>query len=207
MKERVIILRTIKWSESDLMVHTLNGRGGRMNFIARSALKSRKRFGGGVLEPTHYILANYKPGSQRDDESPLHHLNDAELIKGFDGLRDNFERLEVALAIVGLMEKVAQPGVEDSPEIFDLLGNALFSAEHSIRPSLLRLHFEVKLLYLLGVLPPQPWIGDFLRRPLKEHEQIQVQDSDLKRFLTETRQLMSRYLQGLGSSSFDGVEI
>lgn len=207
MKERVIILRTIKWSEADLMVHTLNGRGGRMNFIARSALKSRKRFGGGILEPTHYILANYKPSSARDDEAPLHHLNDAELIKGFDGLRDNFERLEAALAMVGLMEKVAQPGIEDSPEIFDLLGNALFAAEQSSRPAVLRIHFETKLLYLLGVLPPQTWTAEFLRRPLKEHMQIEIQESDLRRCQTEEKQLIQRYLQGLGSSSFDGVEI
>ncbi len=54
-KTRLIILRTIKYSEADLIVHGLNTEGARINFMAKSALKSRKRFGGGVLEPTHYM--------------------------------------------------------------------------------------------------------------------------------------------------------
>lgn len=197
MKERAIILRTIKLGESDLIVHTLNSQGGRMNFLARSALKSRKRFGGGILEPTHYILAHYKPGTSRDDEAPLHHLNDAELIKGFNGLREKYERLEVALHMVQIVAKVAQPGVEDAADLFDLLGNGLFAAESSHRPELLKLQFDTKLLYVQGVLPPSPLLNPFMRRPLKEHALVNLSEKEIISAENELKHTMQRFLQGL----------
>ena len=174
MNEKIIVLRTFKWSEADLMVHGLNARGARLSFIARGAMRSKKRFSGGILEPTHYIMAHYKPGYSRNDEAPLHQLQEAQLIKGFDGLREVYERLEAALFMVGLMDKVAQPGVEDSPELFDLLGNGLFAAESSTHLEILRLQFEVKLLYLQGVLPSQGWYSDLLSRALKDHAEIVI---------------------------------
>lgn len=197
MKDRIIILRTIKYGESDLIIHGLNSGGGRMNFLAKSALKSRKRFGGGILEPTHYILAHYRMGSSKDDEGPLHLLTDAELIKGFQGLRENYERLEVALSMVQLIAKVAQPGVEDAPDVFDLLGNGLFAAESSHRPELLKLQFEAKLLYIQGVMPQNPALSPLLRRPLKDHALVGLAEQEVLRAQADVNSLLSRFLQGL----------
>lgn len=197
MKERIIILRTVKYSEADLIVHGLTPGGGRMNFLARSALKSRKRFGGGVLEPTHYILAHYRAGTAKNDEAPLHHLEEAVLIKGFQGVRDNYDRLEVALGMVQVIAKIAQPGIEDAPDVFDLLGNGLFAAETCHRPELLKLQFEAKLLYIQGVLPPNPSLGPLLRRPLKDHALVGLAEQEIIRAQNEVSGLLSRFLQGL----------
>lgn len=199
MKEKLIVLRTFKWRESDLMVHGLSPQGQRLSFLARGALKSKKRFGGGVLEPTHYILAHYKPQPSRDDENPLHTLQEAEVLRGFDGLREVYERLDSALFMVGLMDKVAQPGITDAPELFDLLGNALKAAEASCHLELLRLHFEVKLLYLLGVLPSQGWYAPLLQRSLQDHASLEILPHELRRFQNEIKILTQRYLQGLGN--------
>ncbi|MGE0762482.1 MAG: DNA repair protein RecO [Bdellovibrionales bacterium] len=204
MKEKLIVLRTFKWSEADLMVHGLNPQGARMSFIARGAMKSRKRFSGGILEPTHYILAHYRPSQSRHDESPLHNLQEAELIKGFNGLRDVYERLETALSMVGLMEKVAQPGVTDSSELFDLLGNGLFAAESSTKLEMLKLQFEAKLLYVQGVLPSQGWFADLLKHPLRDHGRIEISHEELRRFQNELKSLLQRHLQGLSPMGNEG---
>jgi DNA repair protein RecO (recombination protein O) len=205
MKEKIIILRTFKWREADLMVHGLNPKGGRMHFIARGGAKSRKRFGGGILEPTHYILAHYRPGHSRDDEAPLHTIEEAELIKGFNGLRDRYERLELALFMLSLTARVAHPGVEDAPELFDLLGNGLYAAETSFHFDLLRLQFEAKLLYLQGVLPASPEYAPLLQPPLKEHAQIQLSKEDFNRIQHEVKVGIERYLGGLAGPN--GLEL
>ncbi len=207
MKEKVIVLRNYKWSESDLMVHTLNSAGAKMCFVARGALRSKKRFSGGVLEPTHYILAHYQESRRSVDEEPLHLLQDAELIKGFNGIRESYDRIEVALAMVGHMAKVAQPGVDDGTDLFDLLGNGLFAAESSFQAQLLRLQFETKLLYLQGVLPTQLQYAELLKRPLKEHHLIQLSADEMKFLKFEVKNNLERYLQGLGPLSTDSAEI
>lgn len=167
-KERIIVIRTIKHGDSNLIVHGINSQGARMNFFARGAAKSRKRFGGGVLEPTHFLEVTYKVNSSPDDD-PLHSLLEAGIIREFPKLREKYERLEVALYLLRLVSKVSQQGVVDASELFNLLGNALAAAESSNQPSLLRLHFEIKILQTQGVLDSSPEMLDWLKRPISDH--------------------------------------
>ena len=197
VKEKIIILRTMKWRESDILIHGINPKGGRVHFLARGGANSRRRFGGGVLEATHYVNAHYKVASSRDDEAPLHFLQEAELIKGFTGLRDRLDRLELALEMVALVAKVAQPGVEDAPELFDILGNGLFAAESTFHPEMLRLQFEAKLLYILGAHSGHSSHTALLQPPLKEHARINISADELNQLRREIHNGMQRYLQGL----------
>jgi DNA repair protein RecO (recombination protein O) len=170
-KERILVLKTFKHSESDLIVHGLNPLGARMGFFARGGLKSRKRFAGGILEPTHYIEVTYKIG-RSDDEDPLHSLLEAQLIREFSKLRSDYQRLETALYLLRLVHKLSQQGVVDSPDLFNLLGNALASAETSADLGKLKTHFEMKLLASQGVLPSQGFEA-WLSHGLSQHERIQ----------------------------------
>lgn len=173
-KERILVLKTFKHSESDLIVHGLNPLGARMGFFARGGLKSRKRFAGGILEPTHYIEVTYKIG-RSDDEDPLHSLLEAQLIREFSKLRSDYQRLETALYLLRLVHKLSQQGVVDSPDLFNLLGNALASAETSADLGKLKTHFEMKLLASQGVLPSQGFEA-WLSHGLLQHERIQSSD-------------------------------
>lgn len=87
VKEKVFILKKTRYGEADLILQALTSRGARVSLFARAALKSRKRFGGGVLEPTHFIQAVYEEWQGRGGESPLLPLREATLLKGFEGLR------------------------------------------------------------------------------------------------------------------------
>jgi DNA repair protein RecO (recombination protein O) len=152
VKDRAIVLRTTRYSEHDLIVQCITSSGAKLNLFARSALRSKKRFGGGVLEPTHFIHILYQDKSSKGADHPLHTLNEATLINAFPKLRSDYARLETALHAVQVVSVIAHEGDTESESIFNLLGNTLKAAETSSSLDALKTHFEVKLLTLQGVL-------------------------------------------------------
>lgn len=194
IKRKIIILRTIKHGESDLVVHGLTTTGARLNLIGKGALKSRKRFGGGVLEPSHYVEIFYKPSRFSGDES-LHFLEEAQLINGFEGIRSNYDRLQTAFYFLQLVSKVAQEEDESSKDLFDLLGNALTALETSDSIGVLKVHFELKLLSSQGVLPQDLPETDLLMLPIKDHSKTQLKDlSDLAPLRNRVHYAIQQYL-------------
>jgi len=197
-KEKVIILRVIKHGEADLILHALTRQGARMSFFAKSAAKSKKRFGGGVLEPTHYIDISYK---EKPDisETPLHMLLEAQLIQGFEKLRADYDRLQAALYFLQVVSKLAQEGTVDSAEVFNLLGNALKVAETTSDVHKLKLHFEIKLLGQQGVLPPLPGAEDWMRKPLREHLEFDFSRDDFHQLQWAVHHSLEGYLAGVAA--------
>lgn len=178
-KEKILVLKTIKYSESDLIVHGLNPLGARIGFIAKGGLKSRKRFAGGVLEPTHYIEVTYKLNTKNEGDC-LHTLLEAQLIREFPKLRTDYKRLETALHMVKLVHRFSQEGVIDSPELFNVLGNGLSAAETSESLEKLRLHFEIKLLSGQGILPHDEMFREWIHKSIASHTQIDPQPDHLR---------------------------
>lgn len=201
MKLKVIILKTQKWRESDLILRCITPSGAKISFIAKGALKSKKRFGGGILEPTHYISIIYKESKNSDDGDPLHLLQEAELIRGFEKLRTQYDRLEVALQTLNLIEKVAQPSDHQSQELFDLLGNTLSAAETTVQPEVLKVHFKLKLVYTLGVLSQFENYADWLKFSIRHHEQITVSRQNLQQMDRDLNRIIERYHRGLDPNS------
>ena len=188
-EERIIVLRKIKHGESDLIVHGLNKSGAKMSFFAKGAAKSKKRFGGGVLEPTHFIKINYQ--ESKSDEG-LMRLDNARLLEDFRNLRSDYERLETALHFVTLIDKVSKEGVIDSPEIFDLLGNSLRAAETASDLGKLRLHFHIRLLAGQGVMPYIVEVEPFLEKSVKED--ISIERETLATLKVRVQGLLDQYL-------------
>jgi DNA repair protein RecO (recombination protein O) len=190
-EERIIVLRKIKHGESDLIIHGLNRQGAKMAFFAKAAAKSKKRFGGGVLEPTHYIKVNYQESRR---ENGLARLDEAKVLEDFHSLRSDYERLETALYLVSLIEKTSKEGVIDSPDLFDLLGNALRSAQTTTDLGKLRLHFQIRLLASQGVLPAIPAAESFLEKPIKQHLDLQVDEDEISTLKIHIQSLLDQYL-------------
>ena len=147
-KDQVIVLKQSCFQESDLIIKALNPQGALISFIAKGALKSCKRFPGGVLDPTHYIGVEYK----KSRSSSLHYLCRAWFLDSFKGLRLNYERLNLALYVLSLAEKMSWEGAEHNEELFNLLGNTLQTLEHAENLSSLQFIFEIRLLLSQGVL-------------------------------------------------------
>lgn len=148
-----IVLKTTRYGEADLIVSILTADGLRLQLFARSALKSKKRFGGGVLEPTRYIQVSYEDRRSRlGGESDLHSLREANIVESFEGLRSDYAKLELALSLLQSVHSIVRQGDSGSPELFNLLGNALRAIQTSTELTRLRVHFDIRLLASQGVL-------------------------------------------------------
>lgn len=198
-KEKVIILRVIKHGDSDLVIHALDRQGARLGFFARAGAKSKKRFGGGVLEPTHYVEASFKQRSHEADQ--LHSLLEAQLIQGFEKLRSEYDRLQAALYFLKVTSRLAQEGTVDGRESFDLLGNALKAAETTDQIEKLKLHFEIKVLGHQGVLPVLPVATIWARKPLHEHATMNIEKAELRQLEWDIHRSLEAYLSG-GAEAF-----
>ena len=171
VEKKVIVLKKFQHSESDLIIHTLSSHGEKIHLIAKGALKSRRRFTGGVLEPSHYIHINYKK-SKRD--GLLHILNEAHLLEAFLGIRREYERLEMAFYFLKKMAQVSLEGTSNCSHHFHLLGQSLRSLETTKNLDKLKTFFEAKLLQQQGILPHQESLVQILCSPIKDHEQIEI---------------------------------
>lgn len=174
--EKFLILKKTKFSESDLIIHALSAIGTKKSFLAKGALKSKKRFGGGILEPTHYVQFTYK---ESKTDSGLNYLNEAHLIEDFKNIRCDFDQIEFALQVVNCAYHVAQEGDSDSHFLFNLVGHALRFL-NTAKPEQLntfKLHFYLKFLYQQGVISMEPWMANYLKTNLSDSASIHDQEN------------------------------
>ena len=203
IKERVFVMRLHKYSDADLIIHCLNSKGARLSLFARSALKSKKRFGGGVFEPTHYVEVVYQKRNKETADGGLFTVSEAQLIKDFSKLRSDYPRLQLALHFVHLIDQVMREGDEHSSQIFDLLGNALSCLEESKELEKLKLHFEVKLLSNQGVLPITESEAQLLRLPISQHAKIDLSDASTRQLKASLQSVLRDYLPHAHPTTLD----
>ena len=190
LRERVIVLKNQAFSESDLIVRALNSKGFQMSFIAKSALKSKKRFSGGVLDPASYIELEYRPS-----KSSLHKLQQAWFLKDFPALRTDYNRLNLALYFLNVIAQLSLEGGEESKEMFHLLGNALTEAQESLQLDSLKLFFQIKILFLQGVLPKEFALPAVLKTPLNQHRAFKMKEEEKQILLHRLNQNLNFYLE------------
>lgn len=164
-QEKFIILRKIKYGESDLIIHALSSRGEKYSFMARGALKSKKRFGGGILDPLHYVTFTYK---EHSDVMKMKSLTEAILIDDFKEIRHDYDRLELGLYILNAVSHVSQEGDTGSEFLFNLTGHSLRVLSHMQNLKLLKLHFCLKFLYQQGVMSIESWMSPFLKNKMSD---------------------------------------
>lgn len=191
-EKKIIVVKSVKYGESDLIIQGVTTTGASLSLIARGALKSKKRFSGGVLEPTHYISINYK---KKTGASGLPTLTEAKLLKGFEGLRTSYDKLELAMYMLKIIAKVSQEEDLDSKDLFDLLGNALSALDQAESFDNLRTQFQLKLLYQQGVLPPDLVSGPFLKTSIKEHSHIDMPKGEFTRLRNMANTSIKQYLE------------
>ena len=194
-KDKFIILKKTKYSEADLIVHALSMTGAKFSFMARSALKSKKRFGGGILEPTHFVSLTYKKGRS---EGAMSTLSEATLLDGFDDIRKDFDRLDVALFILNCAYHVAQEGDQGSQFLFNLVGHSLRALSKSEKVNLLKLHFCLKFLYQQGVMSVDEWMAPFLKAQIADHHALSQ--------ITEADAFVEEYLDSIESQVYQYIK-
>lgn len=169
--EKFLILKKTRYAEADLIIHALSSIGMKKSFLAKGALKSKKRFGGGVLEPTHYVQFTYK---ESRSDSGLNYLNEASLIDDFKNIRTDFDKIDFALHMMSCAYHVSQEGDSDSQFLFNLVGHALrfLNSCENDHIKVFKLHFYLRFLYQQGVISIDPWMVVFLKTHLADSAQL-----------------------------------
>ncbi len=181
---RFIILKTHVFKENDLIVYALNSLGDKKHFLARGARKSKKRFGGGLLEPMNHAELQFEDRKEKTEFIPL---QDARLLDGFDGVRKDYDRLSTGLVMVRDVFQISVEGSEDNFAIYNLLGNSLKKLESVKDLPLLLLHFRIKLLFYSGYLPNEEGIfNPFLAEQIQDCEKLKTSVSAQIKNITES---------------------
>jgi DNA repair protein RecO (recombination protein O) len=163
-REKVFVLKKVKYGEADLILTVINSKGSKFGLLARGAAKSKKRFSGGILEPTHYLDIIYK-----NKDSKLGIIEEAHLIKDFHLLRLDYDRLSVALSLVDKVYRISQEGDIHGASLFNLLGNSLTTLEKiSLAQHLnfIKMVIDLKILQIEGILEEAPWMEPLIKKPL-----------------------------------------
>jgi DNA repair protein RecO (recombination protein O) len=152
-KTEAIVLRSLRFSEADRILHLYTGERGRVGAIAKGVRKTKSRFGA-RLEPLSHVQLVLHEGS-----GELHTVTGAELVRSHHAAREEPYRLHVGLIGAEAMLRLhAEP--EPNPRAFDALARFLDLLDEAPvrghgRPALdpLALSFQLKLLWLSGYLP------------------------------------------------------
>jgi len=147
-----VVLRSLRFSEADRILHLYTEDRGRVGAIAKGARKTRSRFGG-RLEPLSHVELVLHEG-----RGELQTVTGASLVRSHHAIRDDARRS--AIGLVGA-EAVLRlfPEQERNERVFGALGRFLDLLEEtnggSSRAELdpLGLAFQLKLLWLAGYLP------------------------------------------------------
>lgn len=194
-QDRFIILKKIKYGEADLIIQALGSNGSRSSFIAKSALKSKKRFGGGILEPLHFVNLTYK---EARDSVQMKTLQEATLIEDFKEIRSSYDKLELALFILKCVSHVSLEGDQHSEFLFNLTGHSLRAVAKTENPDVLKLHFCLKFLYQQGVISIDPWMSVFLKVNISDSA-VLSQDSNVQllveHYLNSLELLVTQYIK------------
>ena len=109
-----LVLRRRNLGEADRIVTFLSRERGKMRAVARSARRVKSKFAGAMEPLTHVHLEFY--GKENAD---LFRLNSADVLRSFDGLRRDFEKVKSALVMAELLDGLLEDG-EPQAEIFNL---------------------------------------------------------------------------------------
>jgi DNA repair protein RecO (recombination protein O) len=146
MESEAIVLRTYPLREADLLVTLFTRSAGKLRGVARSAKKSKRRFGG-ALEPLTYVRAFYDVRERHE----LVRLDACEVIESPLATEVTYARA-VALAHVAELLDELLPDHEVNDAVFRLTLSVL----HALQSSEVWLpltYFELWLTRLVGFLP------------------------------------------------------
>ncbi|HET7127843.1 MAG TPA: DNA repair protein RecO [Gaiellaceae bacterium] len=151
-KTEAIVLRSMRFSEADRILHLYTADRGRLGAIAKGVRKTKSRFGA-RLEPLSHVELMLHQGT-----GELQTITGVELLRSHHAVREDSYRLNV-----GLIGAEAMLRLHGEPEANDRAFGALARfldlldeveprhTQPSVAP--LALSFQLKLLWLAGYLP------------------------------------------------------
>jgi DNA repair protein RecO (recombination protein O) len=137
-ESEAIVLRTYPLREADLLVTLFTRAEGKVRGVARSAKKSKRRFGG-ALEPMTYVRAFYDVRERQE----LARLDACEVIESPMATEVSYARA-VALAHVAELLDELLPDREANDAIFRLTLSVLHALQHVENAATIKTDSEIK---------------------------------------------------------------
>jgi DNA repair protein RecO (recombination protein O) len=151
-KTEAVVLRSIRFSEADRILHLYTASRGRIGAIAKGVRKTKSRFGARLEPLSHVELMLHEGGGE------LQTITGVELLGSHHAAREDGYRLNVGLiGAEAMLRLFGEPEANERAfgaltRFLDLLDGAPTA---TTRPPLdpLALSFQLKLLWLAGYLP------------------------------------------------------
>ena len=151
-KTQAVVLRSLRFSEADRILHLYTADRGRIGAIAKGVRKTKSRFGA-RLEPLSHVELLLHEGS-----GELQTITGVELLHSHRAVREDVYRLNVGLiGAEAVLRLFGEPEANDRAftalaRFLDLLDEApVLETRPAVDP--LVLSFQLKLLWLAGYLP------------------------------------------------------
>ena len=147
LKTPALIFHTMSYGESDQIVTLYTQEFGKVKGIAKGAKRSRKRFGA-RLEIASYVNATFF----EKETSDLVRLSHCDLIRPFEGLREDIFKLAWASYFIELVSEMTAERIQNKP-LFRLLIAFLSLIDRGVLKEEVQRIFEVRFLSCLGYRP------------------------------------------------------
>jgi DNA repair protein RecO (recombination protein O) len=148
VKTEAVILRSRKFRETSKILTLHTREHGKLSVIAKGACDRRAKFGS-ALDSMNYVVAVIYKKENRD----LHLLTQCDLIKSFNKLSEDMDRMAAALSIIELVEVVTR-AEDESKALFDMVVQTLETVNTATKNALNVLYFfEMRLSEILGFRP------------------------------------------------------
>jgi DNA repair protein RecO (recombination protein O) len=146
-RDEAYVLRTQALGEADSIVSLLTREHGKLRGVARSARRSRRRFGG-MLEPLTRVRASWTEKEERE----LHRIEALEGLHSYAPMQADPVR-QAACAVLAEVSDIFCREGQPERETFRLLGAVLDCLEGGADASTQLRYFEYWTLRLHGLLP------------------------------------------------------
>jgi DNA repair protein RecO (recombination protein O) len=152
-KTEAVVLRSIRFSEADRVLHIYTLDRGRIGAVAKGVRKTTSRFGA-RLEPLSHVELMLHRGS-----GELYTVTGVELIRPHSAVREDPYRLQLGLiGAEAMLRLFVEPEANDRAfnaltRFLDLLDETPSRAPVRAALDPLALSFQLKLLWLSGYLP------------------------------------------------------
>ncbi len=147
-KAEAVVLKTLNHGDTSKIITLYSREAGRLKVIAKG-VRSPKSKAMGLFQPTRHIQVIYYAKAT----SELKLFKSGDLIDGFFGLEEDFDRLTLAQVMVELLDRSVEDQ-ESHPRLFQLLIDGLSRlSNREIAPAETYWYFHAHLLQELGFRP------------------------------------------------------
>lgn len=145
-KTNIIVLKTVRYSESSLIATVFSREHGKIAVIAKGAKKPKSKFSG-LIEPGKILSVIYYFKPTRSVQT----LSDASCEVRLDSLTSDIEKMAIGMSVVELVSQLIHEGEVNEP-VYEFTRNFLIWLHEQDKVTRLVFPYvQVRLAHLLGL--------------------------------------------------------